>query len=474
MADSSKPSDEADETCLAGDFMCAGDLVRLQVDNRNICWCTKARRGTTEITIPWRDVITVHRGQTSSKGKDTEDLRVLECFTVHYVHRQPDKTWRHRHKTMEGKKHTMQEWVDVIASKLELTDRPTRLLVIINAIGGRGQGRHIYETKVAPLFELADIQADVIVTQRAGHIGEIGLTYDFSEVNGIIVAGGDGSFSEIINTLVPRVQVGDTDVNNHAAKLSPLQTPIGILPTGTGNELCKRTYNFIDVETVALHIVQGSTVWKDLASVHEEGRLVGLAGVMVAYGYWCHFVKGADQARWLKTLRYPVGVLTSFLKKKREFDAEIEYVLYDSTSNTSEAARTCKDCVQIQGRFTDVNCVLSRLNTNDNEAKALYNPGGMTLVTEIMSGNLQFVKFLLKLNSMRKDSYIQDFIKMYDVTSYKLKVADTDNNGGTSGDGEDVVHLILLDGEIRSLDSLELHVRHQPNTWKLFYSPPTE
>ncbi|XP_067678890.1 ceramide kinase-like [Haliotis asinina] len=473
MADSSKPvaSTAADDTCLAGDFTCAGDLVRLQVGCRNICWFTQTRRGTTELAVPWRDVIAAHRGSPSSKGKDTKD-----CFTVHYVHRQTDNRWRHRHKTMEGKKHTLQEWVDIIRSRIDMTDRPTRLLVIVNAIGGRGQGRHIYETKVAPLFELADIQADVIVTQRSKHIGEIGQTYDFSQVNGVIIAGGDGSFFEIINTLVPRMQMDDTDVSSHTAILSPVDIPIGILPTGTGNELCKRTYGFIDVETVALHIVQGSTVWRDLASVHEEGRLVGFAGVMVAYGYWCHFVKDADRSRWLKTLRYPVGVLASFLKKKREFDAEIEYVLNDNraiTNTQSEAPRPNRDCVQIQGRFTDVNCVLSRLNTDGNEAKALYNPGGMTLLTEIVSGNIQFMKFLLKLSTMQKDSYNQDFISMYDVTSYKVKVADTNNNGDTSGNGEDKAHLILLDGEIRCLDTLELEVKHQPNTWKLFYSPPS-
>lgn len=40
--------------------------------------------------------------------------------------------------------------------------RPKRLLVYINPYGGKRQGKRIYEQKVAPLFNLASISADVV------------------------------------------------------------------------------------------------------------------------------------------------------------------------------------------------------------------------------------------------------------------------------------------------------------------------
>lgn len=41
-------------------------------------------------------------------------------------------------------------------------NRPKRLLVFINPIGGRKLGRKIYTEQVQPLFELANIKVDII------------------------------------------------------------------------------------------------------------------------------------------------------------------------------------------------------------------------------------------------------------------------------------------------------------------------
>ena len=41
-------------------------------------------------------------------------------------------------------------------------NRPKRLLVFINPIGGRKLGRKIYTEQVQPLFELANIKVDLI------------------------------------------------------------------------------------------------------------------------------------------------------------------------------------------------------------------------------------------------------------------------------------------------------------------------
>lgn len=43
-----------------------------------------------------------------------------------------------------------------------VASRPKHLLVFINPLGGKGQGKRVYEKKVAPLFTLASITTDII------------------------------------------------------------------------------------------------------------------------------------------------------------------------------------------------------------------------------------------------------------------------------------------------------------------------
>ena len=47
--------------------------------------------------------------------------------------------------------------------------RPRSLLVFVNPISGRGRSTRIYREKVAPLFELARVATEVIVTEKKHH-----------------------------------------------------------------------------------------------------------------------------------------------------------------------------------------------------------------------------------------------------------------------------------------------------------------
>lgn len=55
--------------------------------------------------------------------------------------------------------------------------RPQNLLVYINPYGGKQQGKHIYEQKVAPLFTQAGISTHVIGTSRITHFLLWGFLY---------------------------------------------------------------------------------------------------------------------------------------------------------------------------------------------------------------------------------------------------------------------------------------------------------
>ena len=52
--------------------------------------------------------------------------------------------------------------------------------------------------QVKPLFDLAGVKCDVVVTERANHAQELLQTYDFERIDGVVSVGGDGMFREPI------------------------------------------------------------------------------------------------------------------------------------------------------------------------------------------------------------------------------------------------------------------------------------
>jgi ceramide kinase len=54
----------------------------------------------------------------------------------------------------------------------------------------------IYENEVDPIFAVAGISTEVVVTRRHWEAKETLLSRDLSATDGVVVIGGDGTFSE--------------------------------------------------------------------------------------------------------------------------------------------------------------------------------------------------------------------------------------------------------------------------------------
>ena len=62
--------------------------------------------------------------------------------------------------------------------------RPRSLLVFVNPIAGRGRSTRIYREKVAPLFELARVATEVIVTEKRHHAQNVLQEIDLEQFDG--------------------------------------------------------------------------------------------------------------------------------------------------------------------------------------------------------------------------------------------------------------------------------------------------
>jgi hypothetical protein len=59
---------------------------------------------------------------------------------------------------------------------IDFSHRPRKLLLFVNPFGGKKKGLQIWEKRVQPLLNIADVETKIIVTERAGHIRETLLT----------------------------------------------------------------------------------------------------------------------------------------------------------------------------------------------------------------------------------------------------------------------------------------------------------
>lgn len=86
----------------------------------------------------------------------------------------------------------------------EQITRPKRLLLFVNPYGGKKRALRIYDGTVKPIFQLAGIDASVVISQRSNQIRDFIMTQSLENFDGIVCIGGDGTFSELFNGIIFR------------------------------------------------------------------------------------------------------------------------------------------------------------------------------------------------------------------------------------------------------------------------------
>ncbi|KAG8577347.1 hypothetical protein GDO81_010144 [Engystomops pustulosus] len=241
------------------------------------------------------------------------------AFTVHYVQRMKKHRWRCKAVTFWCSDEVLCcHWLQALNDLLEQqTWRPKHLLVYINPYGGKKKGKQIYENKVAPLFSLASISTEVIVTEYANHARDNLYEVNLEKYDGIVCVGGDGMFSEVLHGLIGRVQKdADVDQNNPKVPLSRCNMRIGIIPAGSTDCVCFATVGINDPVTSALHIILGDCQPLDVSSVHHKNMFLKYSVSLLGYGFYGDVLKGSEKNRWLGPARYDFSGFKTFLSHR--------------------------------------------------------------------------------------------------------------------------------------------------------------
>lgn len=229
--------------------------------------------------------------------------------------------------------------------QIEQTSRPKRLLLFVNPFGGKKRALQIYDYSVKPIFQLAGIDASVVISQRSNQVRDFIMTQSLEHFDGIVCIGGDGTFSEVFNGLIFR-KISDlgkftqfeslsfTCINNAKCNffsginqadildnIPKIEMPIGVIPAGSTDTVAYCLNGTTDIRTTVLNIVLGQIDGLDLSSVSNQNGIVKFYASVMSYGFLGDVAIESEKFRWMGPKRYDYsGKMANFFKFFIRFD----------------------------------------------------------------------------------------------------------------------------------------------------------
>ncbi|XP_069766072.1 ceramide kinase isoform X2 [Narcine bancroftii] len=308
--------------------------------------------GGEKQSVSISEIIAVHETEVDGINKECKRWQkmpavstesILHGFTVYHVQRAKEHHWSCSEVTFYSSDCQLcNKWIQAVEKQLDLQAmRPKSLIVFINPFGGKRLGKQIYDEKVAPLFRLASITTEVIVTECANHARDYLLESDLKKYNGIVSVGGDGMFSEIMHGVIGWTQKNACVNQNHPNdELVPCNLRIGIIPAGSTDCICYATVGVNDPVTSALHIIVGDSHPIDVSSVHHKDMVLKYSVSLLGYGFYGDTLLDSEKNRWMGPSRYNFSGVKAFLTHQC-YEGTISYLPATGTLGSPRDQKPC-------------------------------------------------------------------------------------------------------------------------------------
>lgn len=192
--------------------------------------------------------------------------------------------------------------------------------VILNPYSNRWNSQKRWPEAESAL-KAAGVDFDLVISQKKGQITELAEQAVYERCSSLIVAGGDGSIGDAVNGLMRAVQ-------SQKGRLVPL----GIMPTGSANDLVYALGLPTDIRQAAKVIAVGKTRQMDLGKLNDRYFVNNSAAGLEPYVTIKH-----EKIHWIKGIvRYLVAAVQAIMDKPEwhgnvkwdggEFDGKLSFI----------------------------------------------------------------------------------------------------------------------------------------------------
>lgn len=303
---------------------------------RDDCCCVGQNRTTSIVTTKVVDIYGAKAYQ-GPEGDTAAYFQVYSCPRYEKKRVRQKVCFRVSSSDEECNKTIAERWVRTIlwlikdpernlSSEQEERTVPAarKLLILINPFSGSGKSLRIFHERVEPMLTEAELEFNAITTEYAGHAGEMILSMNLLDVDGIVICSGDGLVYEVINGLMKRP---DWEV--------AINIPLGVIPTGSGNALCLSalfaTGEPNDVISAIFGIIRGNLMDLDICSLITPTEKL-YAFLSVTWGLVSDVDIESERYRFLGETRFLIGTIARIIGL-RMYRGRLSYLPANDISN---------------------------------------------------------------------------------------------------------------------------------------------
>ncbi|XP_037112527.1 sphingosine kinase 1-like [Syngnathus acus] len=201
--------------------------------------------------------------------------------------------------------------------------RPCRVMILVNPLSGRGQALQLFTGHLQGMLTEADVPYTLVITEHQNHARELVKKADLSQWDALVIMSGDGLLFEVINGLMERDDWQEA-----------IQTPLGILPGGSGNALAASVHHYSQsppawneelLLSCGFILCKGLVGSLDLVSIHLASKQRVFSFLSLAWGFVADVDIESEKYRHVGAIRFLMGTLVR-LASLRVYQGRLAYL----------------------------------------------------------------------------------------------------------------------------------------------------